>query len=376
MNEATLIQSSAGVPATVPHAAPVSVRRWLLCVWALILCMVVIGGITRLTGSGLSIVDWKPLSGAIPPLSQADWLEVWGRYQHSPQYRDVNHWMTLGDFKRIFFWEYLHRLVGRAVGVVVFVPWLYFVARRRLPRVLAWKTLGLFALGGLQGLLGWYMVESGLVNEPRVSHFRLAAHLLLAFTTGQLVLWLALDAYFPRGRARALRRSRLAPIAALLGLLVVQVCYGAFMAGTHAGYYYATFPDMNGAYAPGPFFTGPSALQDALNSPMAIHWLHRAFAFALLFGSIGIWAYLRRVEPRPALTRAAGLLAALVFVQVNLGAFTVVRHVEIVFAAAHQAMAYVLVSGAVLLLHRALGSGQALPATTHHTKRSPNNQTP
>jgi cytochrome c oxidase assembly protein subunit 15 len=357
VSEALLIDERAGAAEPMPRSVAPAVRRWLLCVWALVFAMVVIGGITRLTGSGLSIVEWKPLSGAIPPLSQADWLDVWAQYQRSPEYHAVNQWMTLDDFKHIFFWEYLHRLVGRAVGVVVLVPWLYFVLRRRLPRALAWKTLGLFALGGLQGLVGWYMVKSGLVHEPRVSHFRLAAHLLLAFTTGQLVLWLALDAYSPRVRERALRGGRLFAVIALLGLLAVQLCYGAFMAGTHAGLYFATFPDMNGRFAPSAFFTGASIVRDALNNPIAIHYVHRALAFALLFGAIGLFAYVRRVEPRAALGRAAGLVAALVFVQFNLGALTVVRHVDVPWAVAHQALAYLLISSAVLLLHRALGSG-------------------
>jgi cytochrome c oxidase assembly protein subunit 15 len=358
VSEAVLIDErdeAAGEGAGSRAVAP-AVRRWLLCVWALVFAMVLIGGITRLTGSGLSIVEWQPLSGAIPPLSQADWLEVWAKYQRSPQYHTVNAWMTIDDFKHIFFWEYLHRLVGRAVGVVVLVPWLYFVLRRRLPRPLAWKTLGLFVLGGLQGLLGWYMVKSGLVNEPRVSHFRLAAHLLLAFTTGQFVLWLALDAYFPRVRARGLHGARLFAVCALLGLLVVQLCYGAFMAGTHAGLYYASFPDMNGRFAPSAFFTGPSIVKDALNSPIAIHYLHRVLAFALLFCSIGLFAYVRRIESRSALRRATALVAVLVFVQVNLGALTVVRHVDVPWAVAHQGLAYLLISSAVLLLHRALGS--------------------
>lgn len=357
MSEAVLVDERADVAAAAARSVTPAVRRWLWCVWAMVLAMVVIGGITRLTGSGLSIVEWKPLSGAIPPLSPADWLEVWAKYQRSPEYHAVNQWMTLDDFKRIFFWEYLHRLIGRTVGVVVLVPWLYFVLRRQLPRALAWKTLGLFALGGLQGLLGWYMVKSGLVNEPRVSHFRLAAHLLLAFTTGQLVMWLALDAYSPRVRERALRGPQLFAVCALLALLIVQLCYGAFMAGTHAGLYYASFPDMNGRFAPAPFFTGNSIVADALNSPLAIHYLHRAIAFALLFCSIGLFAYVRRVEPRASLRRAAGLVAGLVFLQFNLGALTVVTHVEVPWAVAHQALAYLVISGAVLFLHRALGSG-------------------
>jgi cytochrome c oxidase assembly protein subunit 15 len=349
---------SSGVQELDARVATPAVRRWLLWVWALIFAMVLVGGITRLTGSGLSITEWRPLMGAIPPSTDAEWLEVFGKYQQSPQYRDVNHWMALGDFKRIFLWEYLHRLLGRLIGAAVLLPWLYFSWRRRLPRVLALQTLGVFALGGLQGLLGWYMVQSGLVDEPRVSHYRLAAHLLLAFATGQLVLFLALDRGSSGQRSQRMRGAHLGPIWTLLALLVVQVVYGAFMAGTHAGYYSSTFPDMNGRYLPGAFFTGSSAMRDALDSPLAIHYLHRSFAWLVLGYAIGLWVYLRRTEPRVVVGRAAFLVAAAAFVQLNLGALTVVSRVAPPWAIAHQGMAYLLVSSVVLLLHRARGSGR------------------
>ncbi|MFI5306871.1 MAG: COX15/CtaA family protein [Polyangiales bacterium] len=333
-----------------------AVRRWLWLVWALVFAMVVLGGVTRLTGSGLSITEWQPLIGALPPLHQSDWLTLFAKYQQSPQYRVVNAQMTLEGFKNIFFWEYLHRLVGRSIGAAVLLPWLYFVWRKRLPRALARNVLGVFALGGLQGLLGWYMVRSGLVDEPRVSHYRLAAHLFLAFLTGQLVLWLALDVATPRERGKRVAFVHAAMIGALLCALALQVVYGAFMAGTHAGYYYSSFPDMNGHYSPAPFFHGASWLRDAASDPSAIHYLHRAIAFALLFFALFVAVYLWLVEPRRAVARAALLVAALVFVQLDLGALTVLRRVALPLAVAHQAMAYLLASSATLLLHRALGS--------------------
>jgi cytochrome c oxidase assembly protein subunit 15 len=333
-----------------------AVRRWLLCVWALVLCMVVVGGITRLTGSGLSIVEWKPVAGAIPPLTDIDWNAAFDAYKASPQFRDVNRWMALGDFKRIFLWEYAHRLLGRAIGVVVLLPWIFFWRRGRLSRALARKTAGLFVLGGLQGFLGWYMVQSGLVHEPRVSHYRLAAHLSLAFATGALVLWLALDGMFVRNPERRLAPARLAAVYGLLALFALQVVYGAFMAGTHAGYYYTTFPDLNGTFLPGPSFTGTSWLLDALNSPTAIHYLHRFLGWLVLSYTIGIWVYFRRVEPRPQLWRAAAWVAWLALVQLNLGALTVVQRVALPLAVAHQALAYLFLSSLVLLLHRSLGS--------------------
>jgi heme a synthase len=340
------------------QAVPVrrSVRRWLLLIWAMILAMVVVGGITRLTGSGLSIVEWQPLIGTLPPLSDDAWQEVFRKYQGSPQFREVNHWMALADFKRIFFWEYAHRLLGRLIGAAVLLPWLYFLVRGALPRALAIRTAGIFLLGGLQGALGWYMVQSGLWDQPQVSHFRLAAHLVLAFLTGQLVLWLALDLRTSRHtvRARAARRGGLtAGVWAMLGVLAIQITYGAFMAGTHAGYYYGTFPDMHGAYAPAAFFTGADSVwRAALTDPRAIHYLHRAFGLALVALSIGLWVFLR--QRRPELGRSAGLVAALTFVQFNLGALTVITRVDIHAAVLHQACGYLLVSSCVLLLHRAL----------------------
>ncbi len=362
VTEATRPEPAARGAAAGAEIAPAAVRRWLLLVWAAILCMVLLGGITRLTGSGLSITEWQPLVGALPPLDQADWHELFGKYQQSPQYRLVNQAMTLSQFKAIFFWEYVHRLVGRLIGVLVLLPGLYFLWRGRLPRRLAWKLLGVLVLGGLQGLLGWLMVKSGLVDEPRVSHYRLAAHLALAFATGQWVLFLALDQR-PVAAPRAARAHLLA-ICGLLAVLALQVVYGAFMAGTHAGYYYSTFPDMNGRYAPAPFFNGPSWWRDAIANPNAIHYVHRALGWLLLACALGLFVYLRRAQPRAALGRAAGLVAVLAFVQLNLGALTVVTRVAIPLAVAHQGVAYLLVSSVVALLHRALGSGtrRAAPA--------------
>jgi heme a synthase len=247
----------------------------------------------------------------------------------------------------------------------VFVPWLYFFWRKQLPPPLARRTFGLFLLGGLQGFVGWYMVQSGLVHEPRVSHYRLALHLSLAFLTGALVLWLALGPVAARraGDSAGGERSRHAGIAmGLIALLCVQTVYGAFMAGTRAGYYYGTFPDMHGQYLPGAFFTGDSALRDAFTSPPAIHYLHRLFGWLTLLYALFAFAYVRRADPRPPVRRAAALVLTVVFVQFNLGALTVIRRVELPLAVLHQVVAYVLVSAAVLLLHRTLAARVGPPS--------------
>lgn len=341
-------------PPVAAARADAAVRRWLFAVWALVLAMVVVGGITRLTGSGLSIVEWRPVTGILPPLSEHDWQAQFALYKSSPQFRDVNHWMSLADFKRIFFWEYVHRLLGRLIGFAVLVPFAVFALQRKLPAALMKRIAAVFVLGGLQGALGWYMVKSGLIDEPRVSHYRLAAHLLLAFTTGVLVLWIALD--LRPASATAARVPRMARVAGfgLLALILLQCMYGAFMAGTHAGYYASTFPDMNGRFAPGPFFTGPSALHDAFTSPLAIHWLHRALGWLLLGYALALFAWLRASGQAPRIRRAAGLVALAAFLQLNLGGLVVVSRVALPLAVTHQALAYLVLSSAIVLLHRLL----------------------
>lgn len=346
-------------PETAPRPADALVQRWLLCVWALVLAMVIVGGITRLTESGLSITRWEPVSGALPPLSEAAWQAEFEHYRASPQFRDVNAWMQLADFKRIYFWEYVHRLLGRSIGFAVLLPWLVLLARKRLSARFAWQTAGVFVLGGLQGALGWYMVKSGLIDEPRVSHFRLAAHLLLAFLVGQLVLWLALDAGSAKAAPapvdtgdRVHRRIARATVA-LIALLALQTLYGAFMAGLRAGYYFGSFPDMNGHFAPTPFFKAATLAENLLSYPPAIHWIHRALAFLALGCATALWIYVQRIPALPAVRRAAMLLAVAVFLQLNLGAITVLSRVQIGWAVAHQGLAYLLLSAATLLLHRA-----------------------
>lgn len=337
---------------------PKSVLGWLVVLYTLVLAMVVVGGITRLTGSGLSMVVWQPLIGAVPPLSDADWLATFDAYKQTPQYQTVNHWMSVDDFKRIFLWEYLHRLLGRGIGVVTAVPWVYFVVRGQLRGRWALLTFVAFLLGGLQGALGWFMVKSGLVDVPAVSHLRLAAHLTLAFVVGQWLLWILLDATKPNLiRARRTKMSTLAW--GVAALVVVQIVYGAFMAGTRAGYLYATFPDMNGAWiAPGSFTLSPLWL-NLIENPAAIHTVHRwlAWIVVLTIGFFVGWAFRQPVD-RDA-RRALLFLFAVVLAQLTLGALTVVTHVNIVIAVLHQGAAYVLLSSCVWVAHRtrkALGS--------------------
>jgi heme a synthase len=333
---------------------------WLVVVYLSILVMVVIGGITRLTGSGLSMVEWRPLMGALPPLSEADWQALFAEYQRTPQYQEVNHWMTLGDFERIFWWEYIHRLWGRLIGVIFFVPWLVFTLQRRLRGRLALQTLGLFVLGGLQGFLGWYMVQSGLVDVPAVSHLRLAAHLSLAFLLGMWILWIVLAQRDARPAEPS--PSGLQVVAwALVVLLAAQIVWGAFMAGTRAGYMFATFPTLNGQWVPATL-TGADSLARALvYDPGSIHFVHRTLGYVVGLVGLAFWVAARHRLGDPRRRKAVDAFAAVLVAQVVLGVITVIEGLPIWLAALHQAGAYVLLSAAVWVVFQ-LRAGRVVVA--------------
>lgn len=326
-----------------------SVVIWLWCIFAMVFAMVVVGGITRLTGSGLSMVEWRPLMGWLPPLNQTEWQRVFGLYQDSPQYQWVNHWMDLGAFKRIFFWEYLHRLLGRTIGIVFMAPWLVFTIQRKLRGRLAKRTAILFVLGGCQGLLGWYMVASGLVDVPEVSHFRLAAHLGLALVIACWAFWLILDltTEAPAEPVPVMRRWSWG----LLLLLAIQIVYGAFMAGKRAGLLYATFPDMNGEYVPDAIGMMEPALRNLVNNPFMIHFLHRTLGWLTLV-VVGIWAVkARRYGTNRRQALSVHFLIGAVLLQFGLGVATVMTHVNITLAVVHQAGAVVLLAAGISGLH-------------------------
>ena len=325
----------------------------------MVLGMVVVGGITRLSGSGLSMVDWRPLMGALPPLGEARWNEVFDLYKTSPQYLEVNSWMQLADFKRIFFWEYLHRILGRLTGIVAFLPLVFFVATKKISRRLAWRSFVAVLLGGLQGLVGWYMVKSGLVDRPEVSHLRLAAHLLLAIFISQWVLWILLDLYYPTNvkgaEQEALPRSIRAGAVALLALVALQLLYGAWMAGTRAGMLFPSFPDMNGVYLPAPFFQRGSLWQNLVHNPHAIHWIHRALGWLLLVGGSGLYLWIRRSHATIEPAWASWAFLLVIGLQFVLGAFAAIHQVPLWLGVAHQFGAVLLVCSTTLLVHRTRG---------------------
>jgi len=335
-------------------AANRRMAAWLFACCALVFAMIVVGGVTRLTHSGLSIVEWQPIVGALPPLSETQWQETFAKYQQTPEYRLVNHGMGLAEFKGIFWWEYFHRLLGRLIGVAFLVPLLWFAARRSIPRGHAWKLLGIFVLGGLQGAMGWYMVKSGLVDDPRVSQFRLTAHLGLALAILAAMFWVGLTLVDPRRAALSspAQRSARAWALGVAGLVFAMALTGGFVAGIRAGFAYNTFPLMNGDLVPPEIFVIEPWWRNFFWNMATVQFDHRAIAWVLALVVPVLWWKLRATAGLPSRARSGGhLLLAAVAVQIALGIATLLLVVPIPLAAAHQAGAVVVFAAALNVAH-------------------------
>jgi heme a synthase len=329
------------------------VAAWLLVCCALVFAMIVVGGVTRLTHSGLSIVEWQPIVGTLPPMSDADWQTAFAKYQQTPEWKQVNHAMTLAEFKPIFWWEYAHRLLGRAIGVVFLVPLVVFAVRRRVPRGYGWMLAGIFVLGGLQGAMGWYMVASGLVDDPRVSQFRLTAHLAIALLLFAAMLWIALSLLYPeRVRSPAHRGARRFAFA-FAALVFVMACTGGFVAGIRAGFAYNTFPLMNGSIVPPEIFMIEPWWKNFFWNMATVQFDHRAIAWLLAVLAPILWWKVHRAPGPPRARSGATILLALLALQIALGISTLLLVVPLPLAAAHQA-------GAVLVFAAALNVAHAL----------------
>ncbi len=324
---------------------------WLMACALLVFSMVILGGVTRLTGSGLSMVDWQPLKGVIPPFGEAAWQALFEQYKAFPEYRFVNRGMDLDGFRFIFLFEYAHRLLGRLIGIAFLLPMLWFWWQGRLGRALRPHLVALFCLGGLQGLLGWYMVMSGLVDDPHVSQYRLTAHLCLAVVIYGYMLLLILELLRrdPVGFMRPLALGGL-PLALLL-LVLLMIASGGFVAGTHAGYIYNTFPDMHGEWLPEAATALTPLWRNALDNPVAIQFNHRVLAGVVLAAML--WNLVRIGSMAAPRRRAALLLAAAGALQVTLGIVTLLHQVPVVLGAMHQAGALIVFSAAVLHYHAA-----------------------
>lgn len=337
--------ATASLAAPISYARPRAIATWLFAVAALVFIMVVVGGITRLTESGLSITEWRPVSGAIPPLSDADWQAAFAAYKQIPEYREVNVGMTLAQFKFIFFWEYIHRLLGRLIGIAFALPLLWFAMRRAIPQGYAPRLVALLALGALQGALGWWMVQSGLSQRTDVSHFRLAAHLCTALFILAGLIWTALD--LRQGGAPA-RLTRLT--VAVFLVLGLQLVIGAFVAGMDAGKVANSWPLMNGQLVPDPLDDSMSLLWNLFNDPFILHFIHRWWAVAALVALVLIARAIKRTGER----RAAIAIHATLGLQILLGIATVLSGVNIMLAVLHQAVGALLVASATWGAH-ALG---------------------
>jgi heme a synthase len=332
------------------------VAAWLFVCCALVFAMVVVGGVTRLTQSGLSIVEWQPIVGTLPPLSQADWQQAFDKYRLTPEYKQVNKGMTLDAFKGIFWWEYWHRLLGRLVGAVYLVPFLWFIARGDIPPGYAWKLVAIFLLGGLQGAMGWYMVQSGLIDDPRVSHFRLTAHLGLALAIFAAMFWAGLSLIYPsRAKWELVPHPSTRAWAIGVALLVYAMALsGGLVAGLRAGFAYNTFPLMNGHLVPPEIFMLEPRWRNFFWNMATVQFDHRLIALLIAVSVLALWWKLLWAGGVPARARRGGhLLTVLVATQIALGIATLLFVVPLPLAALHQA-------GAVLVLAAALNVAHAL----------------
>ena len=328
------------------------IALWLLLCSAMVLLMVVIGGITRLTESGLSITEWQPVAGVLPPLGAVQWADAFASYKAIPQYHAIHADMTLGEFKGIYFWEYLHRLWGRLIGIVFAAPFLYFLARRRISAGLAPKLAVILALGALQGAIGWYMVESGLAGRIEVSQYRLALHLAAAVLIYAAMLWVALDLLAPAPALRGPRRRGLTLGAStVLSLAFVTMVAGSFVAGTRAGYLDNTFPLMEGGFAPPGYWHLSPWYLNWFENLTAVQFDHRLLAETTLAAIVVLWVFAGRLPLSRFARGCLHALLALALAQVALGIATLLLVVPLPLAVIHQAGALLVLTAALVLRH-------------------------
>ncbi len=312
------------------------IKLWLWTGIFLIVLMMVVGGITRLTGSGLSIVEWNVISGTIPPITDAQWQHAFDLYKQFPQYQKLNYGMDMGQFKQIFFWEYIHRLLGRFIGIVFLIPFLFFYFSRKLPKPLIKKLLVIFLLGALQGFMGWYMVKSGLNDNPHVSHFRLAIHQGLALLLIASILWTILTLHNNKKSSGDNRSSMLLIPYASLILLSLQITLGAFVAGLKAGFSYINFPFMGDSFFPS---ASVMKVEPYFYNGVMLQFTHRWLAFVVFFSFLWI---LKISKPYPEVRKYAQVLIVIGIMQIILGITTLMLRVPLALGVIHQFIAIIL----------------------------------
>ena len=328
-----------------------AIGLWLYVSAASIFLMAVIGAITRLTESGLSIAEWNPVMGALPPQSPDEWNRVFDLYKQTPQYKDINNGMSLDEFKNIFFWEWFHRLWGRMIGIIYAVPFFYFLARRRLPKIYLPSFWGFLLLGGLQGAMGWYMVQSGLVDNPAVSHYRLAAHLLLAATLYGLMLHLAFKLRVETAHEMASLSPLRKNIRACFVLTVLTMIWGAFVAGLDAGLIYNSFPMMGDYPWPGEGLDLEPLWRNTVENHATVQFIHRLLAITTLLFIGWLVIKSRRFHILPRLRRIFWGLGGMALTQVILGISALLSSVDIHLAVSHQAGAFLLLAFLIRINH-------------------------
>ncbi|MFP6742011.1 MAG: COX15/CtaA family protein [Alphaproteobacteria bacterium] len=334
--------------ATTTHGQRRRIAFWLLICCAMVFVMVVLGGVTRLTHSGLSMVEWQPMTGILPPLNEAEWSAAFEKYQQYPEFQKLNSTMDVEDFKSIFWLEFIHRLWGRTIGVVFALPFLWFLFRGAIDRRLAPKLVMMFVLGGLQGLMGWYMVKSGLVDRPDVSQYRLTAHLALAFVVYGYMLWVALGLLFADDETRRCGPHGFA--IAVTVMAAVTVLTGGLVAGIDAGFIYNTFPLMGGQLVPVGLFEMEPAAINAFENATMVQFNHRVLAIATALAAVALWLAGRRAGLGGRARLAANTMLTVVALQVALGIATLLSVVAVPLAAAHQAGAMVVFTAMLWLV--------------------------
>ena len=329
------------------RAAPRAVAVWLFACCCMVVLMMLIGAITRLTESGLSMVEWRPLIGILPPLSEAEWERVFALYRETSEYRLQNPDMTLGAFKTIFWWEYIHRIWGRLIGIVFAVPLLWFLLRRQIPKGLAPHLLTLFLLGGFQGVIGWWMVKSGFVDRDDVSQYRLTVHLGIAFAILGYMLWLAIGLLSRRQTGNAPSAGIRRGAAAVLLIVFFTALSGGLVAGLNAGLIFNEWPLMDGRLVPEGFGALAPWWRNPFEDVATVQFDHRMMAYLTAVAVLTLWLQARRGGLPPAARRPFNLMAALVFLQIGLGIATLLLVVPLPLAVLHQAGAIALFCTAV-----------------------------
>ncbi|QYJ67450.1 COX15/CtaA family protein [Flavobacterium litorale] len=331
-----------------------AVITWLLAGCVLVFIMVVVGGITRLTNSGLSMTDWHLVTDTFPPTSEEKWNEAFEEYKKFPEYQKINihNDFTMDDYKFIYFWEWFHRFIGRIIGIVFIIPFIYFLIRKKLDKATISKCIILLLMGGFQGFLGWFMVKSGLIDHPDVSHYRLALHLTFAFITFAYTLWVALDLIYPERKTPVTTLKKIARVA--LVILIIQIIYGGFVAGLGAGLVHNTWPLMSDGQLvhDSVFIEKKSLLLNLTEGKSGVQLVHRTIAY-IVVGMI-VFLYIKSKKFNLNQQQKSGLnaLVVIVFIQFALGVFTLLLRVPLWLGLAHQVVAFFLLSAMVYTLHR------------------------